>query len=213
MPGVGYSHHRLFLAMGVSSVLLMALLWILSVLIRFIDCDSATCVEQKDGLTIRLEVQEDETVPASRVPEHQAPLAPPAREAVEERQLTDTGEHEIDVGDDESILRSGEPSPTRDWSAVARASAAHFVNAQFEGEEVREKMWRQTGSLMFADTGEFDVHEPTPIIADREFRVPVGVLGVGITIGGCFIGIPLAGIPVEERTVGPNVIYCKDIYE
>lgn len=66
---------------------------------------------------------------------------------------------------------------------------------------------------MFADTGEFEFEEPPTIIDDVKFRVPVGVLGVGVTIGGCFIGIPLAGIAVEERTVGVSIIYCKDVYE
>ena len=66
---------------------------------------------------------------------------------------------------------------------------------------------------MFEDTGGFDVLTPKTIIADREFRVPVGVLGIGITIGSCFIGIPLAGIPVENRTVGPTLTYCPDIFE
>lgn len=66
---------------------------------------------------------------------------------------------------------------------------------------------------MFKGTGEFAIREPPTVIADREFRVPLGVLGIELTIGGCFFGIPLAGIPVEERTVGPTVIFCRDIYE
>ena len=50
-------------------------------------------------------------------------------------------------------------------------------------------------------------------MAESKFRVPLGVLGIGLTIGGCFFGVPLAGIPVERRTAGPTVIYCADVYE
>ena len=96
---------------------------------------------------------------------------------------------------------------------MAKESAIRSTDEVLQNEESREKMWRQTRSVMFADTGVFDVHEPAPVMPDIEFRVPVGVLGLGITIGGCFIGIPLAVIPVEERTARPNVIYCKDLYE
>src|SRR5690606_31416712 len=94
----------------------------------------------------------------------------------------------------------------RDWFAIAEDTAKRTMADRFDQHQVRMSMWRKTGSVMFKDTGEFDIQEPATIIASREFRVPVGVLGIGITVGGCFIGIPLAGIPVDRRSAGPNLI-------
>ena len=213
MPRAGHSHRRLFVAMGASSGLLAVLLWFASLLVGVVDCESMGCLDQQPVLTIRLEIQESEPVVASHAPERQAPVDPPVRESTDTRQLPDAEENELDAGRDEAVGPRSRLAPKRDWLAMASESAIHTADELFENEELREKMWRQTRSVMFADTGDFDFHEPAPIIADVEFRVPMGVLGIGITIGGCFIGIPLAGIPVEERTAGPNVIYCKDLYE
>ena len=213
MPRAGHSHHRLFVAMGASAGLLAALLWALNSLIRFVDCDSQACLDEQAVLTVHLENKKDKTIPLDHVPERPARVPPPVEETADERQLAGTGQQEVVAEQVEVTDLSEEVAPRQDWYAIAKETAAHVADERVKKEESREHMWRQTRSVMFADTGEFDVHEPAPIIADLEFKVPVGVLGVGITIGGCFIGIPLAGIPVEERTAAPTVIYCKDRYE
>jgi len=199
--------------MGASAGLLAALLWLSNVLLGLVTCNSSTCLDETPPITIRLEAPRKKTVPIDQAPAHQAPAALKPSTSTDKRQPTEAHDYEFNSMHDDTVELPADASPTRDWHEIARESAIHIVDARFEYEKTREALWRQTGSVMFADTGEFNTDEPATIINDLKFRVPVGVLGIGITIGGCFIGIPLAGIPVEERTVGPNVIYCKDRYE
>jgi hypothetical protein len=63
---------------------------------------------------------------------------------------------------------------------------------------------------MFQPDDDFKVNELVPILADFNFREPVGILGLGFTIGSCFIGIPLLGVPVEERSVGITLVICRN---
>jgi len=213
MPRAGRSHHRLFVAMGASTGLLAASLWVMNSLISFAVCDVPVCHNEREVITVHLDNKKNNTVPLDRIPEQLTHVTPPVKDVPNEPQLADTDEPEVADEHVEATAPPDEVTPTQDWYAIAKETAARAVDARVESEELRQEMWQQTQSVMFADTGEFDVHEPAPIIADLEFKVPVGVLGVGITIGGCFIGIPLAGIPVEQRTAGPTVIYCKDQYE
>ena len=158
-----------------------------------------------EPLTVVIEQRSVEALSEISVPEYE-------RRAV----LPDISEDlipEVPVVDVHEDALTDDPIPARDWYEIAREPVRQSIDEFFANEESRKKMWRQTGSVMFRDTGQFDFREPESIIAAREFRRPVGVLGIGLTIGGCFFGIPLAGIPVEERGVGPNVIYCTDIYE
>ena len=63
---------------------------------------------------------------------------------------------------------------------------------------------------MFASEGGSVLVEETPVLEDLQLSVPAGVLGIGFTIGSCFIGVPLAGLPVEERSAAITVSYCRD---
>ena len=62
---------------------------------------------------------------------------------------------------------------------------------------------------MFESQNEFAVIEEGQIMANLDFIEPVGVVGVGFTLGSCFVGIPLVGVPVEERTVAIRLWYCR----
>jgi len=102
-----------------------------------------------------------------------------------------------------------ESDPAPDWRALTSDYAREFVADQFRREEIRAAMWQRSHSAMFQRDEHFAMLVETPILEDLDFREPAGVLGLGITIGSCFIGIPLAGIPVEERSVAITVFYCK----
>lgn len=102
-----------------------------------------------------------------------------------------------------------EPEPVRDWQAVIAVSAKEAVSEYYRQEDIRAAMWQQSYSTMFKGEDVFDSLVATPILDDFQFREPVGVLGVGLTIGSCFFGVPLAGIPVEERTVAITILYCN----
>lgn len=101
--------------------------------------------------------------------------------------------------------------PARDWNNVAERIAEETVDVYFRKENARASMWRQTHSVMFQPEGEMrTVDEGEPLLANLTFREPAGVLGLGFTVGSCFIGLPLAGIPVEERSTAITLIYCRE---
>lgn len=199
--------------MGISSVAILILLEILSGLISNVICSDDWCSEKRGSLTVYVRSPKPELVPDITAPDREILPASSVGQEIADPRSADRAGHEQGAERDEDIDPPSNLTPGRDWYAVAKDAAKKTVADRFDQEEVRKLMWRKTGSVMFKDIGEFDFQEPATIIADREFRVPVGVLGIGITIGGCFIGIPLAGIPVDKRSAGPNVIYCTDIYE
>ena len=71
-------------------------------------------------------------------------------------------------------------------------------------------MWRQTRSVMFQPANEFVPHEQQPVMANLRFKPEIHVVGLGVTIGSCFVGLPLVGVPVEKRTIGIRLFVCAD---
>lgn len=71
-------------------------------------------------------------------------------------------------------------------------------------------MWRQTHSIMFESANEFVVQEEEPTLSDLRFIPRIHVVGLGVTIGSCFIGLPFAGVPVEQRTVAITLFVCAE---
>ncbi len=69
-------------------------------------------------------------------------------------------------------------------------------------------MWRQSHSIMFAPEDEFVPRAAEPVLADLRFRPEFNVAGVGLKIGSCFVGLPLIGVPVEQRTVAIRLFVC-----
>ena len=207
------SHRRLIIALGLSSILVASLLAILNFPIVDTECSYSRCFDEPDVLAVFLEHQTIDSISEIVLPDYEIRTVTNERKVTSNRQSARTRRNENDpLQEDFHGSLSDQPS-NRDWYAIAKEPIRQSIDDYFDNEETRRTMWRQTGSVMFKDTGEFDFQEPESIIAAREFRRPVGVLGIGLTIGGCFFGIPLAGIPVEERSVGPNVFYCTDIYE
>lgn len=208
------SHNRLLVAIGLSTVIVAALIAFLSTLSLDPICSDGSCFPESSILTVNLRPPKSEAVspPAEPVRELAPVPATPQEEMVGEG--SDDGlDNERGPRHDEEASSPEESPPARDWQRLAKTVAQQTVAERFRQNEVAKSMLRKTGSIMFRDSGEFDFQEPATIIARREFKVPVGVLGIGVTIGGCFFGIPLAGIPVERRSVGPNVIYCTDAYQ
>ena len=82
------------------------------------------------------------------------------------------------------------------------------MDEYFRQEESRASMWRRSHSIMFQPAGDIVVKEIELIISDFRFMPRVHVVGLGLTIGSCFIGIPIAGVPVEQRTVAIRLIVC-----
>lgn len=209
----GPSHRRLALAMGLSAVAIFALLELLAVIDFAPLCTGAGCTAKPNYLSVRIERPTPVPIAEITLPEYERRELPEEQPRVAEGNRSRVNQLPSKPKLAEALDLPANSTPVTDWYEIARTTVSKSVDKQFKREETRASMWRSTASVMFRDTGEFDVHEPATIIAAREFRVPLGVLGIGFTIGGCFFGIPLAGIPVENRSVGPTVFYCADIYE
>ena len=97
-----------------------------------------------------------------------------------------------------------------DWRKMITESVAAIQNEKVRQEASRSSMWRQSHSIMFQPERKHVLREQDPIIPNFRFRPQVHVAGLGITIGSCFIGIPIVGVPVEERTVAISVFVCAE---
>ena len=98
--------------------------------------------------------------------------------------------------------------PVKDWRAMADEAAQASVDEYVRQEESRASMWRQTRSIMFQPANDTVVKDIEPLLADIPFKRRSRVIGLGINIGSCFIGIPIAGVPVEERSIGITIFLC-----
>lgn len=62
---------------------------------------------------------------------------------------------------------------------------------------------------MFKPDKSFEVTDEEPLLANIRFRRPAGVLGLGLAIGECFIGLPIVGVPLDKRsTSGLTLVVC-----
>ena len=100
--------------------------------------------------------------------------------------------------------------PPVDWNQAILESITVSEGEKQKQGEVRESMWRQTRSVMFQPAAAFVPSEPAPVIAELRFKPEIHVVGLGFTIGSCFIGLPLVGVPVEERTAAIRIFVCAD---
>ncbi len=99
------------------------------------------------------------------------------------------------------------PEPT-DWQETITEFVATNRSEQIRREGSQSTMWRRTHSIMFKPEDEF-VPREDPVLPNFRFKPQVRVAGLGFTVGSCFIGIPLVGVPVEERTVGVRLFVCS----
>ena len=114
---------------------------------------------------------------------------------------------QTEESDDSKIETAPAEKSRVDWRATAKTVARSSVENEHQARALRDKMWRQSFSTMFQPEPESAISEQ-PILASLEFEPEFRVLGIGVTIGSCFFGVPILGVPVEQRTVGPNVIVC-----
>ena len=97
-----------------------------------------------------------------------------------------------------------------DWEAEIAAAVVALESESRDREKVRQSMWRQTHSVMFEPADEFVANDEQPVIANLHFKPEIHVVGLGVKVGSCFIGVPLVGVPVEKRTVGIRLFVCAD---
>ena len=199
---------RLWISLGVATSITLLALPALDVNLQIDTLKSTASPERL--LTIDIESSEPDRRIDARPGSHTQPLRAADKQSSGEQERIGTSRPRspaTDGADDPT----GESVPSTDWHALGRRIAEETVDDHWRKEELRASLWRQTGSVMFhagSDSGA--VSDIQPLMADLDFREPAGVLGLGFTFGSCFVGIPLAGIPVEERSTAITLFYCRE---
>lgn len=195
------TRHRLLTAMGVSACSVAILLALLGSLTDFEVRISKPGIEYREHLTVH--IRKDQPNPNSTTGD-QAVRSLSQKEIIS----AEFAEPQDEVASIEFPEPPTELRPETDWRAIADESAKAIVDQLFRQEESRASMWRQSRSIMFQPTSDFVVKDVESIISDLRFKPQIHVVGLGLTIGSCFIGIPFIGVPVEQRTVAINIFVC-----
>jgi hypothetical protein len=189
--------------MGISACSVAVLLALLGLLVDFTAGISSPGIGQGERLTVDIQRIESEPEPNTTFANEVVPTLP--------------GEENIQTGVADSPQEivtvhipepSTAPQPVKDWHAIAERAARSSVDDYIENAESRASLWRQSHSVMFESDGALAVTEEAAIISDLRFKPEIHVVGFGVTIGSCFIGIPLVGVPVEQRTAEISIFVC-----
>ena len=197
------TQHRLFIAMGVAAGLMSIVFALLEVFLDFDVSTKKRSSTKEQILTVHLRQNE-----ADSIPEHVS------GEQADELQLREvvSGDEVSAAPEDAASVISPESQPDErsalDWRRMITESVTAIGNEKVRQEESRRSMWRQSHSIMFRPESEQVLREQDPIIPNFRFKPQVYVAGLGMTIGSCFIGIPIVGVPVEERTVAISIFVC-----
>ena len=154
-------------------------------------------------LTVHITLEETEPKPAPAAADQEADLLP--ADAVPIANDTETPPR---LSPDKTPRPPPDERAAIDWHRAITETVAAIGNEKQRQEELRSSMWRQTHSIMFQPSSAAVLREPEPILPDFRFKPELHVAGLGMTIGSCFIGLPLVGIPVEERTVAITLFTC-----
>ncbi len=197
------TRRRLLIAMGISTCLIVMLLASFGSLFELALSTSKSGVQQAERLIVHIRQRESSAEPDPVVVEQ------PDR-AVSPEALVPN-----DVSEPQPLIASVEnpeppvgPEEARDWHTIAVASVRESSLERALREDSRDLMWRQNYSVMFKADDEFVANDDEPAIPGFRFKPRIHVAGLGFSIGGCFIGIPLVGVPVEQRTVGVSLFVC-----
>lgn len=197
------TRNRLLVAMGVSTCSIALLLAVLGSLVDFAAGVSIPRIEDNDLLTVHVRKRERESNPnvttgngaVRSLPQEQT-ISSESAELPQQFASVHAPESPADL------------PPVKDWRAMADEAAQASVDEYVRQEESRASMWRQTRSIMFQPANDTVVKDIEPLLADIPFKRRSRVIGLGINIGSCFIGIPIAGVPVEERSIGITIFLC-----
>jgi len=187
------TRRRLLVANIIATGLVTALLGLADLL------PSRQVIPPDGGDTVRLQVSLVEplvTPPPEALPQ------PPSHRSVPRQARP------ADVAPEASPTVRTDSAQAPDVSTIAADAVRTVVSDFYRDESSRADRWRQSGSVMFRPTDELVADLHAPVLADFRFRPEVHVAGLGVTIGSCFIGVPLVGVPVEDRTVAITLIVC-----
>ena len=184
------THSRLLVASGIASCLVALLLASLG---PFFDITASTS-KPPVALSVHIRKSEAQRAPDTIVPE-QAVVNKPAKPPP------------VAVPPVTPDLTIDAP-PVTDWRAIADAAAKASVDDYAQKEAARASMWRRSHSVMFQPGDEFMLQDEVPLLADVRFVYRSRIVGLGLNIGSCFFGVPIAGVPVEQRSGAITIIVC-----
>lgn len=99
--------------------------------------------------------------------------------------------------------------PVADWYAAMDQVSRSTVAEHYRLQESRNAAWRNSTRSVLIQRGEAIVaRNEEPAIEDFRFALKSRVLGIGINFGSCFFGVPIAGVPVEDRTGHITLVVC-----
>jgi len=195
--------------MGVSACSIAMLLALLGSLFDITESVSNPGNEHGDSLTVHIRKSEGETSPNLKT-DNKAVRPLPEEQVISEEQVVSNEFAEIQQ--EVVSVDSREPpidlQAVKDWHAIAGGAAKASVDEYFSQNEIRSAMWQQSRSMMFHPAEDIVVADKEPILAEFRFKYRSRVVGLGINIGSCFFGIPIAGVPVEDRSVAITVFVC-----
>ena len=191
--------------MGLSACVVALLFASFGLLIDLIVSASITGSENNEPLTVRIKKDEVEREPDLMTDDGARPSVAQEQDAPAERL-----EVQPEVVSDDPPEPPADTQPARDWHAIGNQVAKATVDEYFRQEESREALWRESRSVMFKPGNEIVLQNEVPVIADFQFKPQIRVLGLGITIGACFFGVPIAGVPVEQRNVAITLFVCAN---
>jgi hypothetical protein len=190
-------------AISISTCAVAALLAVLGYVLEHSRGAFTSGTQSDQSLTVQIRSAERETMPL--VSSAAAALQSRPQDAVPSENSTDLHQEAASTG---AAKPRKDTRLAPDWRAMADVAATTSANEYFRKEGLRESMWRQSHSIMFEPADVPVTISSGPIIADLRFKHRSRVVGLGVNVGACFFGIPLLGVPVEQRTIAINVIVC-----
>ena len=188
--------------MGVAACVVSLLLAVAGLIAKF-TAGVANPTYGDPGLTVHI-IQDD----ADSEPPVESVDRPDSPEPRESTSVTETAIIPEDVPPATPIAVQSNERPKVDWQGMIAESVTSMAEESQVREETRALAWGRSRSVMFQpEEGYIPKHE-VPAIPGFRFKPQVRVAGLGVTIGSCFIGIPIVGVPVEERTVAITVFVC-----
>ena len=197
------THHRLWTAMGISAGLVAALLEVLVALGGPVSGISLSGIELRERLILVIRKADSQPVsdPATEYPD--VPSLPQEETVIAEH--ADAPQNPVLTN---APVLSAEVEPLTDWQAIAQEAAKASVDEDSRHEASRARMWLQSRSMMFQPAPNLNAGKANPALPDFRFKPQIHVVGLGVTIGSCFFGVPLVGVPVEQRTVAITLFVC-----
>ena len=195
---------RLAITLSISTVFFLALL---ALPLEFDGCSGNSCPEGKESRLI-IDLVRPVVEAGSESPNDIIPTSQPQIDEADlvEPKLTDVQPERPESMPPDSVDPLVTTSTSTDWKAAAANIARELGDEQFREEMLQESRWQKSRSVMFEPGEKLALNEIEPILADFTFKRRV--VGLGFSLGYCFIGFPIAGVPVEDRAINITLFTC-----